>query len=297
MSMVKRVYVGKKPSYRIEATGLLEDLRDNLNLDHLESVRILHRYDIENISDETYHRAIRRILSEAPVDDVQEEEVCFDPADFVFAVEYLPGQYDQRADSAVQCIQILQAEEQPKVNYAKVYILKGNLTEDEKQAVKNYCINTVDSREARLDKPETLAVEYGVPSNVAVIEGFCQRTEQEIEEMVSEMGLAMSKADLLHTQKYFRDAERRDPSVTEIRVLDTYWSDHCRHTTFGTVLEDVEFENGNLLEPVKATYKRISGGAQRTGAYPEASMFDGYCFGGDAAFEKTGKADRPGREQ
>lgn len=255
MSMVKRVYVGKKPSYRIEATGLLEDLQDNLNLDHLESVRILHRYDIENISDETYHRAIRRILSEAPVDDVQEEEVCFDPADFVFAVEYLPGQYDQRADSAVQCIQILQAEEQPKVNYAKVYILKGNLTEDEKQAVKNYCINTVDSREARLDKPETLAVEYGVPSNVAVIEGFCQKTEQEIEEMVSEMGLAMSKADLLHTQKYFRDAERRDPSVTEIRVLDTYWSDHCRHTTFGTVLEDVEFENGNLLEPVKATYK------------------------------------------
>ena len=230
-------------------------MKQNLNLKGLESVRILHRYDIENISEETYQRAVSRILSEAPVDDVYEETVELDPADFVFAVEYLPGQYDQRADSAIQCIQILAAQEEPKVNYAKVYILKGELSEEEKQAVKNYCINTVDSREAILTKPETLAMEYGVPADVAIIDGFCAKSEAEIEAMVKDMGLAMSKADLLHTQKYFRDSEHRDPSITEIRVLDTYWSDHCRHTTFGTVLENVEFEDGKLLNPVKASYE------------------------------------------
>ena len=255
MSTVRRVYVGKKPAFRTEAAGLLRDLQDNLHLKELESVRILHRYDIEDISEETYQRAVRRILSEAPVDDVYEEEVELDPADFVFAVEYLPGQYDQRADSAVQCIRILAAQEDPKVNYAKVYVLHGKLSEEEKKAVKEYCINTVDSREAALTKPETLEMHYGVPADVAVVTGFCKKDEAQIEEMVRSMGLAMSKADLLHTQKYFKEVEHRDPSVTEIRVLDTYWSDHCRHTTFGTVLENVEFEDGSLLDPVKASYE------------------------------------------
>ena len=255
MSMVKRVYVEKKPGFRVEAEGLLEELRDNLNLESLTSVRILHRYDLENLSESTYQRAVRRILSEAPVDDVYEEEVTLDPADFVFAVEYLPGQYDQRADSAVQCIQILEAEAKPKVNYAKVYVLAGSLSEDEKQAVKEYCINTVDSREADLAKPDTLDMHYGVPADVAIVEGFCQKSEEEIEKMRQELGLAMSQADLLHTQKYFRDTEHRDPSITEIRVLDTYWSDHCRHTTFGTVLTSVRFEDGTLLAPVRASYE------------------------------------------
>ncbi len=255
MSMVKRVYVEKKPGFRVEAEGLLEELRDNLNLEALASVRVLHRYDLENLSEETYRRAVRRVLSEAPVDDVYEEEAVFSPQDFVFAVEYLPGQYDQRADSAVQCIQILEAEEKPKVNYAKVYALTGSLTEEEKQAVKDYCINTVDSREAALGKPETLEMHYGVPADVAIVEGFREKSEEEIEKMRKDLGLAMSQADLLHTQRYFRDTEHRDPSITEIRVLDTYWSDHCRHTTFGTVLTSVKFEDGALLTPVRASYE------------------------------------------
>ena len=239
----------------MEATGLLNDLRDNLHLRTLESVRILHRYDIESITEETYQKAVRRILSEAPVDDVYEETVELDPADFVFAVEYLPGQYDQRADSAVQCIELLAADEEPKVSYAKVYVLHGELTEAEKQAVREYCINAVDSREASLDKPETLDVQYGIPDDVAVLGGFRELDEAGIAAMVKDMGLAMSKADLLHTQRYYREEEHRDPTVTEIRVLDTYWSDHCRHTTFGTVLQKVEFANSPLLAPVRADYQ------------------------------------------
>ena len=271
---VKRVYVEKKPGFRVEAGGLLQDLRDNLGLSALAEVRILHRYDIDPISEEVYERALGRILSEAPVDMVSEEEVEFGGDTKVFAVEYLPGQYDQRADSAQQCIQILGAEEHPSVSCAKVYLLRGDLTGQEVERVKEYCINTVDSREAALEKPETLEVEYGVPSDVVVLTGFIQKTEVEIEALVQELGLAMSSADLLHTQRYFRDVEGRDPSITEIRVLDTYWSDHCRHTTFSTVIEGVQIEESAFTKPIRDAYEEYKAGRRSLGreSKPECLM-------------------------
>ncbi len=252
---VRRVYVEKKEGFRVEADGLYQDLKENLQIEGLTAARILHRYDLDNISDNTYIRAVTRILSEPPVDTVYEETAPYDPDDFVFAVEYLPGQYDQRSDSAMQCIKLLAAHEEPQTAYAKVYILKGTMTEEEKNAVKEYCINRVDSREAALDKPETLKTEYGVPDDVAVLDGFTAMSAEELEQTRSDMGLAMSSADILFTQDYYRDTEHRDPTVTEIRVLDTYWSDHCRHTTFGTILTDVKFGSSPLLAPVKASYE------------------------------------------
>ena len=252
---VRRVYVEKKEGFRVEADGLYQDLKENLQIEGLASVRILHRYDLDNISDATYEHAVTRILSEPPVDDVYEETAPYDPDDFIFAVEYLPGQYDQRSDSAMQCIKLLAAHEEPEVAYAKVYVLTGTLTDAEKTAVKEYCINAVDSREAALEKPETLKAEYGVPDDVAVLTGFTAMSAEELEQVRSSMGLAMSSADILFTQDYYRDTEHRDPSVTEIRVLDTYWSDHCRHTTFGTILTDVQFGSSPLLAPVKASYE------------------------------------------
>ena len=261
---VKRVLVEKKPGFRVEAVGMLKDLQSNLFLKNLEEVRVLYRYDIDNLSEETYRKAITRILSEAPVDDVYEMEVPgLENEGAMFAVEYLPGQYDQRADAAEQCIRILKAEEDPKVNCARVIVLKGNLSEEEVAAVKSYCINAVDSREAALELPETLDMEYGIPEDVAIVEGFISKSEDEIADMVKELGLAMSKQDLLHTQKYFRDEEKRDPSITEIRVLDTYWSDHCRHTTFGTVIEDVEIEDTDLNQPLKAAFQEYLDGRKK----------------------------------
>lgn len=258
---VKRVLVEKKPGFRVEADGMLKDLKDNLQLQDLQEVRVLYRYDIDNLSEETYRRAITRILSEAPVDDVYEERVPgLENEGAVFAVEYLPGQYDQRADSAEQCIRILKAEEHPTVSCARVIVLKGALTPEEVETVKAYSINAVDSREASLEKPETLEVEYGVPDDVATVEGFTSKTEEEIGTMVQDLGLAMSKQDLLHTQKYFRDQEKRNPSITEIRVLDTYWSDHCRHTTFSTVIEDVDIEDTPLNQPLKEAYQEYQEG-------------------------------------
>ena len=263
---VRRVYVGKKPGFRVEATGLLKDLRDNLYMKQLEEVRILHRYDVDNLSDSVYEQAIERILSEAPVDDVFLEEIPEDAKDLKsFAVEYLPGQYDQRADSAEQCIRILKADENPKVACAKVYLLKGELTDEDVAKIKAYCINAVDSREAALEKPETLEMEYGVPESVETITGFISKNEEEIAAMLKDLGLAMSKADLLHTQKYFRDVEKRDPSITEIRVLDTYWSDHCRHTTFATVIENVEIEESPLTAPIKEAYEQYHAGKKALG--------------------------------
>ncbi len=264
--MVRRVFVEKKPGFRVEAEGLRHDLRSNLQLKNLDSVRVLYRYDIEGLSEETYKRAITRILSEAPVDDVYEETVPgLEEEGRLFATEYLPGQYDQRADSAEQCIRILKAEEDPTVKYAKVIVLKGNITEADVEAVKAYTINAVDSREASLEKPDTLDMEYGIPDDVQILYGFTEKTEEQIAAMVSELGLAMSKQDLLHTQKYFRDEEKRDPSITEIRVLDTYWSDHCRHTTFGTVIEDVKIEDTPLTKPLQEAFEEYKEGRATLG--------------------------------
>ncbi len=263
---VRRVYVEKKPGFRVEATGLLKDLRDNLYLNTLEEVRILYRYDIDHISEDVYKQAIGRILSEAPVDRVYIETIPEDAQGLTcFAVEYLPGQYDQRADSAEQCIRILKAEENPTVACAKVYLLRGQLSEEDVNKIKAYCINTVDSREASLEKPETLEMQHPMPDHVETVTGFIHMSEEEIESLLSQLGLAMSKADLLHTQRYFRDTEHRDPTITEIRVLDTYWSDHCRHTTFATVIENVQIESSPLTEPIRQSYEAYLQGREKLG--------------------------------
>ena len=264
--MVTRVYVEKKPGFRVEAAGLLKDLRSNLGLKDLQDVRILHRYDVENLSEDLYEKAIGRILSEAPVDQVSRETLPEDvKGSTLFAVEYLPGQYDQRSDSAEQCIRLLSAEAQPTVACANVYVLTGDLSEEEVEKVKNYCINSVDSREASMDKPETLAVDYGVPDHVDVIDGFISMSEDDLKAMLKNLGLAMSLADLQHTQRYFADEEHRDPTITEIRVLDTYWSDHCRHTTFASVIENVEIEKSALSAPIEAAWKEYLSGKKALG--------------------------------
>ncbi len=264
--MVRRVYVEKKQGFRTEAEALRHDLKHNLNLTGLTAVRVLYRYDIEGLSEETYRRAVSRILSEAPVDTVYEETVPgLEQEGLLFAVEYLPGQYDQRADSAEQCIRILKADEAPVVRYAKVIVLKGDVDQQALEAVKAYTINAVDSREADLAKPESLDMEYGVPADVAVVEGFCNLDDAQAADMVRDLGLAMSLADLKHTQAYFRDVEKRDPTITEIRVLDTYWSDHCRHTTFSTVIENVEIEDTPLTQPLKAAFAEYQEGRKTLG--------------------------------
>ena len=264
--MVRRVYVEKKPGFRVEAAGLLKDLRSNLGLKDLQDVRILHRYDVENLSEDLYEKAIGRILSEAPVDQVSHETLPEDvKGSTLFAVEYLPGQYDQRSDSAEQCIRLLSAEADPTVACANVYVLTGDLSEEEVEKVKNYCINSVDSREASMGKPETLAVDYGVPDHVDVIDGFISMSEDDLKAMLKNLGLAMSLADLQHTQRYFADEEHRDPTITEIRVLDTYWSDHCRHTTFASVIENVEIEKSALSAPIEAAWKEYLSGKKALG--------------------------------
>ena len=264
--MVRRVYVEKKPGFRVEAAGLLKDLKSNLGLSGLTDLRILHRYDVEHLSEDLFEKAIGRILSEAPVDRVYWENLPEEVQDqVIFAVEYLPGQYDQRADSAAQCIQLLEAEAEPVVSCANVYVLSGELSPEDVERVKHYCINAVDSREASMEKPETLAVDYGVPDHVETIRGFIEKTEEELKDMLQELGLAMSLADLKHTQRYFAEEERRDPTITEIRVLDTYWSDHCRHTTFATVIQSVDIEESALSAPISAAWKEYLSGRKTLG--------------------------------
>ncbi|GAB6137190.1 phosphoribosylformylglycinamidine synthase [Halanaerobaculum tunisiense] len=255
MSQIRRVYVEKKEGYNVEAKELLEDLQQNLQLEDLEDLRIVNRYDISQISEEAYQQALHTILSEPPVDNLYEEELELADNELAFGVEYLPGQYDQRADSAEQCIQILNNDQKPIVRVARIIVLQGSLTEEDIVEIKDYYINPVDSREADLAKPDTLELEYEVPEEVEIVEGFIELDEPGIENLLSELGLAMSKEDLLHTQQYFREEERRNPTITEIKVLDTYWSDHCRHTTFLTSIEDVKIEGDKYTKPVEDAYQ------------------------------------------
>lgn len=252
---VRRIFVEKKPGYNVEAQRLYRDLKETLRLAGLKGVRILNRYDVAGISDEVYERARCTIFSEPTVDYVYDEEVKFAPDERVFAVEYLPGQYDQRADSAAQCIQILTQEERPLVRTAKVIVLQGEISDEEFTRVKNYCINPVDSREASLDKPFSLEMECAAPEDVPVIHGFTGMDDDQLAQLMEQMGFAMSFADLKFVQEYFRHQEKRDPTETELRVIDTYWSDHCRHTTFLTEIEEVDFAPGSLVEPVKEAYR------------------------------------------
>ncbi len=254
--MIKRIYVEKKKGCDVEASHLRHDIRSNLEIKNLQEVRILNRYDIEGINDEHYELAKATIFSEPPVDKIFEENMEIAEDETVFAVEYLPGQYDQRADSAMQCIQIITQQERPVILVAKVYVLKGKLTQEEINRIKGYCINPVDSREAALEKPVSLKMEMQIPEDVKSFDGFMEKSDEEIEKMRQELGLAMSTEDLKFCQKYFRDEAHRNPTVTEIRVIDTYWSDHCRHTTFLTSIENVEIEDGYYTKPIKAAYDR-----------------------------------------
>ncbi len=254
MSDVRRIFVEKKPAFAIQAKELQSEIKSYLGIKSVTGVRVLIRYDMEQISEETYQKALTTVFSEPPVDEVYEE--AFDAAGAeVFSVEYLPGQYDQRADSAEQCVKLLNESEEPIIRSATTYVIEGKLDEEQLRAIKNHCINPVDSRETGLDKPNTLVDEFEEPEDVKIFDGFRQMPEGELKSLYDSLGLAMTFKDFLHIQKYFKGEEKRDPSMTEIRVLDTYWSDHCRHTTFSTELKDVSFGDGYYRKPMEDTYE------------------------------------------
>ncbi|MDD3403026.1 MAG: phosphoribosylformylglycinamidine synthase [Hespellia sp.] len=256
MSNVKRVYVEKKPEFAVQAKKLRHELRNYLGLKDLTGVRELIRYDVENVTDETFDKACSGIFAEPPVDVLFHDTFPMNETDRVFSVEYLPGQFDQRADSAVQCVQFIKEDEKPVIRTATTYVIEGNITDGEFEAVKNHCINPVDSRETDLTMPETLVTEFEDPADVIVFNGFAEMAEDKLKELYDSLGLAMTFKDFLHIQNYFKGEEKRDPSMTEIRVLDTYWSDHCRHTTFSTELTEVSFGEGDYREPMEATYRK-----------------------------------------
>ncbi|MCI9976928.1 phosphoribosylformylglycinamidine synthase [Clostridioides difficile] len=254
-SMVRRVLVEKREGFDLEAKALKKDLLESLHISNIENLRILNRYDVEGISEEVYENAAKTIFSEPNLDVVYYEEIPELNGERVFAIEFLPGQYDQRGDWAAQCIQIVNQGVRPAINTAKVYILSGQVTDEEFSKIKDYCINPVDSREASLEKPETLKMETEIPTTVEVLDGFIDLDEDRLKTFVSEKGLAMTLGDLQHVQKYFKDTEKRNPTITEIKVLDTYWSDHCRHTTFMTEIENVKIEDGKFNDIVKEAYQ------------------------------------------
>lgn len=253
MSNVRRVYVEKKPDFAVRARELKHEIKHYLDISTVSAVRVLIRYDVENISDETYRRALPTVFSEPPVDDIYEESFDYGDAK-VFSVEYLPGQFDQRADSAEQCVKLLSEDEEPIIRSAVTYVIEGDVTDGQMEAIRKHCINPVDSRETDLNKPQTLVQEFEDPADVSVFEGFRGMGEEPLRELYDSLNLAMTYKDFLHIQNYFRDEERRDPSMTEIRVLDTYWSDHCRHTTFSTELKNVVFDDGYYRPVLEGTY-------------------------------------------
>ncbi len=255
MGKVRRIYVEKKAPYAVKAAELKGDLKNYLGLGNVEAVREFIRYDVENISDEIFEKACKTVFSEPPVDDLYEENIEIPANGHVFSVEFLPGQFDQRADSAVQCVQFLKEDENPIIKTAVTYMIIGDITEEEFAKIKSYCINPVDSRETDMVKPQTLVTEFDEPADVAIFDGFTTMNSDALKELYDSLGLAMTFKDFLHIQKYFSEDENRDPSMTEIRVLDTYWSDHCRHTTFSTELTDVDFGEGYYRTPMETSYQ------------------------------------------
>ncbi len=259
MSNVRRVFVEKKPDFAVQAKDLSHEISGYLGIEDIASVRVLIRYDVENVTDETFEKACNGIFSEPPVDFLYREEFPVEEGSRVFSVEYLPGQFDQRADSAVQCIQFIKEDEQPVIKTAVVYVIKGEgreISDAELSAVKAHCINPVDSRETGMEKPETLVTVFDEPEDIVVFDGFVDMAEEQLKELYDSLGLAMTFKDFLHIQNYFKNEETKDPSMTEIRVLDTYWSDHCRHTTFSTELTDVSFGDGDYRAPIEDTYRQ-----------------------------------------
>lgn len=290
---VRRIFVEKREAFAVKAKELREEIVNYLGIQTITGVRVLIRYDIENVSDAVYQEALATIFSEPPMDDVYEESFETAEGDLVFTVEYLPGQFDQRADSAEQCVKLLSEEEEPVIRSATTYVVSGTLTEEEKAAVKSLCINPVDSRENNNPKPETLVTVFEQPEDVKIFDGFMDMPEKELNELYSSLNLAMTFKDFLHIQNYFKNEEKRDPSVTEIRVLDTYWSDHCRHTTFQTELKDVEFTKGDYNEPIENTYRQYL--ADREEVY--AGRSDKYVCLMDLALMAMKKLRKEGKLQ
>ena len=256
MSNVRRVYVEKKPAFAVQAKELKHEVSSYLGIKSVTAVRVLIRYDVENISDEVFDKACKTVFAEPPVDDLYLENFEAAEGSRVFSVEFLPGQFDQRADSAVQCVQFLDENAQPIIRSATTYVIEGTISDEEFDAIKHHCINPVDSRETGLQKPETLVTVFPEPEDVKIFDGFKEMPEAELKELYDSLNLAMTFKDFQHIQHYFKEEEKRDPSMTEIRVLDTYWSDHCRHTTFSTELTDVKFDEGDYKAPIVDTYNK-----------------------------------------
>lgn len=254
--MVRRVFVEKKEAFAVKAKELEEEIKSYLGIQTVTGVRVLIRYDVENISEETFEKACTTVFSEPPVDVLYQEQFETKEHAAVFGVEYLPGQFDQRADSAVQCVQFLDASEEPVIRTATIYVIEGSITPQELLEIKAFCINPVDSRETDMVKPQTLLTVFEEPEDVKIFDGFKEMPEKALRELYDSLNLAMTFKDFLHIQKYFKEEEKRDPSMTEIRVLDTYWSDHCRHTTFSTELTDVIFADGYYRTPMERTYQQ-----------------------------------------
>ncbi len=254
MGNVRRIYVEKKTAFAVKARELKAEIRNYLGIEEVTKVRVLVRYDIENVSEETYKKALVTVFSEPPLDDVYEES--FDAnGGKVFSVEYLPGQFDQRADSAQQCVKLLAQDEEPVIHTAMTYIIKGEISPQQLEAIKEHCINPVDSRCAQEEKPDTLVMNYEEPEDVKIFEGFTSMDEGQLKDLYESLSLAMTLNDFKHIYQYFANEEHRDPSMTEIRVLDTYWSDHCRHTTFSTELSKVTFQDGYYKPVIEGTYQ------------------------------------------
>lgn len=256
MGTVRRVYVEKKPAFAGAADDLRHEIKHYLGISGIQKVRILIRYDVENISDETFEKACSVVFAEPPVDTLYRESFPAEEGARVFSVEFLPGQFDQRADSAVQCVQFLREDEQPVIRSATTYVVEGEVSDEEFAAIKSHCINPVDSRETGMEKPQTLVTQFEEPEDVKILEGFRGMAEEEFRALYDSLNLAMTFKDFQHIRNYFTEEEHRDPSMTEIRVLDTYWSDHCRHTTFSTELKNVTFGEGDFKEPIVRSYEQ-----------------------------------------
>ena len=253
--MVRRIYVEKKKGFDIEAQGLYEDLKENLHLTGLTAVRVINRYDMEGIDDATYEEAMYTVFAEPAIDRAYDGKISISAGSRFFAVEYLPGQYDQRADSAAQCIKLMNVNSEATVRFARLIVLVGTIKEDEFDAIKKYCINPVDSQEASLEKPENLEIQTVTPEDVKTVGGFTRMTDEEIANYREQQGFAMSAEDLKFVREYFAVDEKRNPTVTELKVIDTYWSDHCRHTTFLTKINTVSFGDGAYSELIKTAFE------------------------------------------
>ena len=254
MSGVRKIYVERKVPYNVPANKLKQELKGQLGIKGLEAVKVLNRFMIENISEDVYNRAIENVFVEAPVDLLHEDSIVSNPTDRVFSVELLPGQFDQRANSAEKCIMLLDEEAEPIVRFASTYILSGDISDGDFERIKAYIINPVDSRETDEISPNTLVTSSDEPEDVEILMGFKNMDQDGLQKLKDSLNLAMTMADFKHIQNYFNNEENRDPSMTEIRVLDTYWSDHCRHTTFLTELKDIEFGEGYYTEPIRAVF-------------------------------------------